>query len=83
MATRKTRPKTTRAKSTANSPKKKIQTTRRSKSPAKASILLEPEGLRQMIAERAYYLFIERGCEHGYDLDDWLEAQALVLEEIC
>lgn len=27
------------------------------------------------IAERAYHLFLERGCQHGRDMEDWLEAE--------
>jgi hypothetical protein len=27
------------------------------------------------VARRAYALFLERGGEHGYDLDDWLQAE--------
>ena len=31
------------------------------------------------IAKRAYQLFIERGGEHGRDMDDWLSAQRELL----
>ena len=31
------------------------------------------------IALRAYQLFIERGAEHGRDLDDWLVAKQELL----
>ena len=31
---------------------------------------------RRQIAERAYHLFLERGGHHGYELDDWLKAEA-------
>ena len=27
------------------------------------------------IARRAYELYCERGCEPGYDVDDWLQAE--------
>ena len=27
------------------------------------------------IARRAYELFEKRGCEHGHDVDDWLQAE--------
>ena len=27
------------------------------------------------IAARAYQLFLERGCQHGHDVDDWLQAE--------
>lgn len=31
--------------------------------------------LRQQTAERAYYLWRERGCVHGNDLSDWFDAE--------
>lgn len=31
---------------------------------------------------RAYHLYLERGAEHGRDLDDWLEAEREVLEAL-
>ena len=40
------------------------------------------ELLRQRIAEKAYELYHKRGESHGQDLDDWLEAERLVLSEI-
>jgi len=30
----------------------------------------------QWIRERAYQLWEKRGCRDGYDLGDWLEAEA-------
>jgi hypothetical protein len=27
------------------------------------------------IAHRAYDLFLARGCEHGHDVEDWLQAE--------
>lgn len=35
--------------------------------------------LHDEIAEVAYELFEARGCIHGCDLDDWLNAERLVL----
>jgi hypothetical protein len=29
----------------------------------------------QQIAERAYQLWLERGCENGHDVEDWLRAE--------
>jgi hypothetical protein len=34
------------------------------------------------VAEKAYELFERRGGEHGHDVDDWLEAERLVVEEL-
>lgn len=40
----------------------------------------EDEALNQEIARRAYVRFCDRGCAHGSDVDDWLEAKREVLE---
>lgn len=29
----------------------------------------------EQIAARAYEIYLERGCQHGHDLDDWLQAE--------
>jgi hypothetical protein len=29
----------------------------------------------QAIAQRAHQVFLERGCAHGHDLQDWLAAK--------
>jgi Protein of unknown function (DUF2934) len=34
------------------------------------------------VAEKAYELFERRDWEHGHDVDDWLEAERLVMEEL-
>jgi len=34
------------------------------------------------IACRAYELWRERGCRDGYALQDWMDAEVMVLEEI-
>lgn len=38
-----------------------------------------PEGMRERIARRAYELWRERECRHGYALEDWLDAEAMVM----
>jgi hypothetical protein len=44
---------------------------------------LSDEELRhQRIAEKAHELYECRGCCHGRDLGDWLEAEQIVLREI-
>ncbi|MFN3395622.1 MAG: DUF2934 domain-containing protein [Thermodesulfovibrionales bacterium] len=35
--------------------------------------------LQEEIAKVAYELYLRRGCVHGHDLDDWLEAERIVL----
>lgn len=32
------------------------------------------------VQQRAYELFLERGCEHGRDIEDWLEAERELTE---
>ena len=44
----------------------------------------EPLGtldLEQQIRDRAYQLYEKRGKVHGFDVDDWLDAEAEVLDE--
>jgi hypothetical protein len=37
------------------------------------------EDLHARIANRAYQLYLKRGADHGYDLDDWLQAEREIL----
>ncbi len=39
------------------------------------------EELRGLIATRAYELYEQRDRQHGYELEDWLKAEQLVLAE--
>ena len=32
-----------------------------------------------IIRRRAFQLYEQRGCEHGYNLDDWLQAEAEII----
>ncbi|NOS76601.1 MAG: DUF2934 domain-containing protein [Nitrospira sp.] len=41
-----------------------------------------PDGMRDRIAAKAYELWNERGCREGRDLEDWLDAETIVMEEI-
>jgi hypothetical protein len=41
----------------------------------------DDEALKKRIEERAYELFLERGGEHGYHLEDWLKAEKEILAE--
>jgi hypothetical protein len=38
--------------------------------------------LMEAINLRAYEYFLERGCEHGHDLEDWLRAEVEVTREL-
>jgi len=33
------------------------------------------------VARRAYERYVARGCEDGYDLDDWLQAEEEIRSE--
>ena len=37
------------------------------------------ELMEEIIRQRAYQLFEQRGFQHGHDLDDWLQAEAEVM----
>ncbi|UCD84119.1 MAG: DUF2934 domain-containing protein [Deltaproteobacteria bacterium] len=41
------------------------------------------EEVKKRIAERAYHLFLARGGEHGYQLEDWLKAEKEIKSEIA
>ena len=41
-----------------------------------------PEGMWERIARKAYELYDQRGRQEGRALDDWLEAEVIVMEEI-
>ena len=38
--------------------------------------------MREHIANKAFELWQERGYRDGHDLEDWLDAEAIVMEEI-
>ena len=40
---------------------------------------LDEKTLQEMIAKKAHELYEKRGGEHGSDLDDWLEAERIVI----
>lgn len=36
----------------------------------------EPASISHVdVARRAYDIYLARGCEHGHDVDDWLQAE--------
>lgn len=41
-----------------------------------------PEGIRERISKKAFELWQDRGYRDGHDLEDWLDAEAIVMEEI-
>jgi len=60
--------------------KKASQTGQVSESDLSESADLSPV-VRERIAQRAYTLYERRGGVHGLDVEDWLEAERLVLAE--
>lgn len=42
----------------------------------------EIKDIQQRIQERAYELFVEGGCEHGNDLEHWLQAEAELMPKL-
>ena len=52
--------------------------TEKSKNTSVAAISEPRPNLEEAIRRRAYELYEERGREDGYDVDDWLRAEAEV-----
>jgi DUF2934 family protein len=47
-----------------------------------SGVRVEPNERERMIREAAYYQYVQRGFAHGYDIDDWLAAEAHVDQQI-
>ena len=60
----------------------KVAKTRTIENPAKETPMWLPEGTWQRIADKAYGLYEQRGRREDYALQDWLDAEHLVMEEI-
>ena len=43
----------------------------------------DPEVSRDRVAERAYELYCESGCEDGHDLEHWLQAEAELARSVA
>jgi len=82
MATRKPRPRKTTAP--AGSRGKATSASRRVARPSSepAPPIELPEGMWERIAKKAYELWEQRGRREGQDLQDWFDAEAVVMEEI-
>ena len=75
MPTRKT---TTRKKTTSAKGKARpAPAIRRTENPIEL-----PEGMWERISRKAYELWEQRGRQEGNALQDWLEAEEIVMEEI-
>ena len=42
------------------------------------SLTTSNEGIYQKVQEVAYQLYVARGCAHGYDVEDWIQAEQIV-----
>ena len=43
--------------------------------------LSRAESFKEAIAQRAYDIYIQRGCQNGNDVDDWLTAEKQLVVE--
>ncbi|MBI3314813.1 MAG: DUF2934 domain-containing protein [Candidatus Omnitrophica bacterium] len=43
---------------------------------------MAPEEIQDAIRLKAYELYMQRGCQNGNDLQDWLAAEQLVLQAL-
>ena len=43
---------------------------------------VSPEELRKLISEAAYFRAQQRGFEPGYELEDWIQAEAEVMQRL-
>ncbi len=51
-------------------------------SPASTTPIELPDGMWDRIAKKAYELWDARGRREGYALQDWLDAEQIVMDEI-
>ncbi|HEU4386260.1 MAG TPA: DUF2934 domain-containing protein [Blastocatellia bacterium] len=63
-------------------PTKKMKRSMRSPLAASPQSIELPDGMRERILRKAYELWQERGYRDGHDLEDWLDAEVIVMEEI-
>ena len=50
--------------------------------PEKKSSTVDPaQSIEDLVRKRAYDLYEQRGGEHGHDLEDWLNAEAEIIEK--
>ena len=75
-------------KSTSSTSKPRTRTTKAetaaTTSPAAAAPTLAPDfhhqnDVNELIRQRAYELFEQRGGQHGFDIEDWCRAEAEIL----
>lgn len=47
-----------------------------------AATTVDEQALREQVAQKAYELYEKRGRSDGCDVEDWLEAERLVLDQL-
>jgi len=47
----------------------------------KAKVLVDSKATVNQIADRAYHAWLNRGCTHGFDVEDWLDAERQLLNQ--
>ncbi|NWF73337.1 MAG: DUF2934 domain-containing protein [Nitrospirae bacterium] len=60
----------------------KKKSSKRSPLAASPQAIELPDGMRERISRKAYELWQERGYREDQDLENWLDAEAIVMEEI-
>jgi hypothetical protein len=79
MAAKKERPAPTR-KASGKTPAKPAKPA--ASQPFEARAEISPDELRKLIAEAAYYRAKKRGFAPGYEVEDWVQAEAEIKERI-
>jgi len=65
---------------TVNRPRATNSKTAKGAAPSEmAKIATQAMNLQDEIRIRAFHLFVQRGCKHGRDLEDWVRAESEVL----
>jgi hypothetical protein len=55
------------------------KTVTRKAAPKAAAVAAAPAASHDDVARLAYSLWLERGCEHGHEVEDWLCAETLLV----
>lgn len=58
----------------------KVAFARRPETPETSASLTLTAAERREIEKLAYQFFLERGCQHGFDAQDWYRAETTVLK---
>lgn len=66
----------------ATKPTRKMKSSMRSPLAVSPQSVELPKGMRKRVAKKSFELWQERGYRDGHDFEDWLDAEAIVMEEI-